>query len=256
MEINPYTQQITCLDDLKNISEWAESSLQIMREHMVMDSGHDEGHFLRVVRNALWFGEGGNVDVIVIASLLHDLVNVPKDSPDRCNASYLSADKALNELSTRYAIPLDLGGKIHHAIFAHSFSANIEPKTLEAKAVQDADRLDSLGPLGIARLFAVSGSMGRTLFHPTDPLAENRELDEIKYGLDHFAIKLGKLYRTMNTGRGMTLAWDLTHQMHNFIISLIMQIEDLDYELSYRRTRERVYKFVRHSNNNLTSVGE
>lgn len=89
--------------------------------------------------------------------------------------------------------------EINHAIVAHSFSANVNPATLEAKIVQDADRLDAIGAVGIARCFQVSTSLGRSLYSTIDPFCSNREPDDGTYTIDHFYSKLLKLADTMQT---------------------------------------------------------
>jgi len=72
--------------------------------------------------------------------------------------------------------------------------------------VQDADRLESLGAIGLARVFYTSGALGRPLFDSEDPLANRRELDDATYALDHFQKKLLKLPETMQTEAGRELA--------------------------------------------------
>ena len=76
---------------------------------------------------------------------------------------------------------------------------HIETKTLEAKIVQDADRTEALGAIGLARTFYVAGLMKTKLFCSEDPFATNRELDDKAYALDHFQQKLLKLPSTMKT---------------------------------------------------------
>ena len=93
-----------------------------------------------------------------------------------------------------------------HAIEAHSFSAAIAPTSLEARIVQDADRLDALGAVGLARMFYVSGRLGRALAHPTDPLALHREWDDMQYALDHIEAKLARLPGMMQTQAGREVA--------------------------------------------------
>jgi len=88
---------------------------------------------------------------------------------------------------------------VHHAIHAHSFSANVLPQTIEAKILQDADRLEALGAIGLARVFYVAGQLNTQLFHPEDPLAEQRIADDTLYALDHFPLKLFKLPSLMHT---------------------------------------------------------
>src|SRR3546814_12128665 len=91
--------------------------------------------------------------------------------------------------------PADKLDAVAHAIEAHSFSAAIAPTTIEAKIVQDADRLDALGAVGLARLFYTAGRMGSAFAHPPDPLARTRPLDDRAYALDHIEVKLATLDR-------------------------------------------------------------
>jgi uncharacterized protein len=238
---NPY--HITKLEDLFALSPWAQPATEILRKEMQFDPGHDEGHIVRVVRNALWFAEDGDVDVIIPAALLHDLINVPKsDRENRPKASTFSADKATELLyqGDRSLPEYDEHRlQVYHAIQAHSWSANITPTTFEAKAVQDADRCDCLGLIGVSRCMAVSGIMGRTLFDPIDPDAQHRALDEYKYGIDHFKTKLFGLKDTMQTDIGRRYAAYQTAKMQKFYIDLVHEIlgED-DMDQLYRENQQ------------------
>ncbi len=168
------------------------------------DPAHDVAHFCRVVATAkrLAQTEGGKLEVILPAAWLHDLVNVPKNDPRRSQASRLSAQAALSWLKeTGY--PEEFHAEIAHAIEAHSFSAQIEPRSLEAKIVQDADRLDGLGAIGVARMFAVSGLLRRPLYNSDDPFAtRGRELNDFEATIDHFYTKLFLTARTLRTAAG------------------------------------------------------
>lgn len=172
------------------------------------DSAHDVAHADRVYANACQIA-GGNRDVdhtvLICASYLHDLVSLPKDAPNRADASRLAAEAALPILQSLELSTPQIENT-QHAIIAHSFSAKIPPTTLEAKILQDADRIESLGAIGLARVFAVSGTLNRPLFHGTDPFAENRPLDDGVYAIDHFAVKLLKLPETMQTEGGRKLS--------------------------------------------------
>lgn len=164
------------------------------------DPAHDLAHVTRVVSTAkkLAEEEGANLEVVIPAAWLHDLVNLAKDHPDRKRASLLAADEALVFLqSVNYS--QKYFKEIHHAICAHSFSANIKPETLEAQIVQDADRLDALGAIGLARLFAITTQLGRPFYDFNDPFAQNRPLNDKDFGIDHIYIKLEKIVTTMNT---------------------------------------------------------
>jgi uncharacterized protein len=105
---------------------------------------------------------------------------------------------------------------VAHAIEAHSYSGGIAPQTIEAKIVQDADRLDALGAVGLARMFYIAGRMGSALAHPSDPLARERESDDRTYALDHISCKLEKLPATMQTEAGRALAEARLAWLHGF----------------------------------------
>jgi uncharacterized protein len=167
------------------------------------DPAHDLNHFKRVVNMAkrLCQSEQGKMEVVVPAAWLHDLVIVPKNSPLRSQASKMSAEKAVEFLQA-INYPAEFHHDIAHAIEGHSFSANIEVKTLEAKIVQDADRLDGLGAIGIARCFATAGLMRRSFYQAEDPFCENRPPDDQHYTIDHFYKKLFQTAETLKTKSG------------------------------------------------------
>jgi uncharacterized protein len=142
--------------------------------------------------------------VVQAACYLHDLVNLPKDHPDRSRASSMAARRASEKLAEA-GFPADRLAAVAHAIETHSFSAGIAPETLEAKIVQDADRLDALGAVGLARLFYTAGRMGSALAHPADPLALHRPADDRSFALDHIELKLARLPGSMQTAAGCRL---------------------------------------------------
>jgi uncharacterized protein len=171
------------------------------------DGAHDVAHILRVFQNAMRIQaqEGGDGELLAAAVLLHDCVSVEKNAPNRAEASRLASDKASRILRDLGWDEARVAG-VAHAIHAHSFSANIAPQTLEAKILQDADRLDSLGLIGVARTFYIAGRMGSQLYHPGDPSGAQRDLDDRTYGLDHFQLKLLKLADGFQTQTGRKLA--------------------------------------------------
>ena len=189
------------------------------------DSAHDLGHLRRVWANArkLALGTTADIDLLEAAAFLHDLVNPPKSSPDRARASTLSAEAASRFLATTDFAP-DLIPAVAHAIAAHSFSTGIPPETLEAKILQDADRLDALGAIGLARMFAVAGAMGAALFDPDDPLALARPLDDRRFSLDHLETKLLTLPQTMQTDTGRQMAEERAEWMRAFRSRLLREI--------------------------------
>jgi uncharacterized protein len=171
------------------------------------DGAHDISHLERVWRNAQALLAGhpdADALSVMAACYLHDLVNVPKDDPERAQASRKSARLARHQLAW-LGFPADRLDAVAHAIETHSFSAALEPGTIEAKIVQDADRLDSLGAVGLARMFYIAGRMGSALAHADDPLARERPLDDRAYSLDHIETKLAALPGMMQTEAGRAL---------------------------------------------------
>ena len=171
------------------------------------DGAHDLNHFDRVWRNAqalLAHHREADTLVVLAACYLHDLVNVPKNDPRRSIASRLSAELARETLAG-LGFPADKLDDVAHAIEAHSFSAGVPATTLEARIVQDADRLDGLGAVGLARMFYIAGRMGSALAHGSDPLALDRPLDDKAYSLDHIEVKLARLPGMMQTEAGRAL---------------------------------------------------
>lgn len=181
-----------------------------LREHLAQrlalggcDPAHDLLHLERVVATARRLAalEGADLAVVVPAAWLHDYVVVAKDDPRRALASRLAAEEARAHLAS-IGYDAALLGPIAHAIEAHSFSAGIAPRTLEAKVVQDADRLDGIGAIGIARCFSCAGSMNRPFYSPSDPFCTTREPDDASFTLDHFYRKLFKTAASMQTEAG------------------------------------------------------
>ncbi len=185
------------------------------------DSGHGIDHVRRVVTNATSIAqkENANLQVVVPAAWLHDCVFVPKNSPDRSRASQFAADSASQFLSS-INFPAELIEGIKHCIVAHSFSAGIACQTLEACVVQDADRLEAVGAIGIARCLMTGGAMQQRLYHPNDPFPIERTPSDTVQSIDHFFAKLLKLEKTMKTAAGRKLASERTQFMIDFLFQL------------------------------------
>lgn len=185
------------------------------------DAAHDLEHVRRVAGNAagLAAAEGARPEVVLPAAWLHDCVTVPKDSPRRATASRLAAAQAGAWLR-EWGWPAALGPEIAHAIEAHSFSAGIAPRTLEAQVVQDADRLDALGAVGLARCLMLGGALGRPLYAGPDPFCEQRAADDRASCVDHFYTKLLTLEGTMQTAGGRREARRRTEFLRRFLTEL------------------------------------
>lgn len=171
------------------------------------DGSHDVSHIARVWASAqaIQAQEGGNSRCLVAATLLHDCISLEKDAPNRADGSRLAGEKASRVLEGLAWEASDVAAVVH-AIEAHSFSAKIEPESLEAKILQDADRLDAIGLIGVARCFYVAGRMGSGLYDPVDPEGRTRPLDDKAFALDHFETKLLSLAEGFQTATGATMA--------------------------------------------------
>lgn len=164
--------------------------------------------------------------VLLAGSYFHDYVSVPKNSPDRSKASKFSADKAVEILQNEFPdFPKEKLEDVAHAIHAHSFSAGVPPQTIEAKILQDADRMEALGAIGLARVFYVAGMFKSSLFHADDPFGNDRSLNDSQFALDHFTLKLFKLPSLMNTASGRKLAEKNADYLRGFVAKLKEEIE-------------------------------
>lgn len=189
------------------------------------DAAHDLAHVERVVANAraLAATEGARLEVVLPAAWLHDCVTVAKDSPQRAAASRLAAAQAVRWLG-EWGWPTAGLAAIAHAIEAHSFTAGITPRTIEAKVVQDADRLDALGAVGLARCLMLGGALGRPLYATEDPWCERRAPDDRAACVDHFYTKLLKLEDTMLTAGGREEARRRTAFLRQYLAELKREI--------------------------------
>jgi uncharacterized protein len=208
-----------------NLAQLQERCLDFVRSSTPADAAHDISHVKRVLKNVIYLTdtEQANSLVTIPAACLHDCVAVPKDSPLRAQGSRLAAEAAtafLAEIEYRE----DLLPEIFHAIEAHSFSADIPVRSLEARVVQDGDRLDSLGAIGIARCLLVGGKLNRPLCDHADPFCDDREPDDSLYTIDHFYTKLLKLPGTMQTQAGRAEAQRRADLMRDYLDQLRAEI--------------------------------
>lgn len=210
-----------------NLDDWTSRFADFLDAQMAdADAAHDRAHVERVVTTATRLAQetGAETAVVVPAAWLHDCVVVPKDDPERDAASARAAAAAGHFLEDA-GYPSEHVSAIRHAIEAHSYSAGIPPETREAKVVQDADRLDALGAIGIARCFMVGGALDRPLYAPNDPFCDDRAPDDATYTLDHFYEKLLGLPATMQTDAGRAEADRRAAFMRTYLDHLHDEIE-------------------------------
>ena len=196
-----------------------------VKKRMENDSAHDFDHIMRVYKNAqkICKTEKANEKLVLSAVLLHDLVSYPKSDKHSKTSSIESAKKSKLILK-KYNFTSDEITIISDAIRDHSFSKNKTPETIEGKILQDADRLDALGAIGIARVFATGGSLKRPFYNTNDPFCKTRIPDDKTWTVDHFYQKLLKLESLMNTKSGKIEAKKRTRVLKDYLKQLKQEL--------------------------------
>jgi uncharacterized protein len=198
---------------------------QEVSHKMLGDSAHDFNHIMRVYENAkkICKKENANQKLVLSAVLLHDIVSYPK-SDKRSKMSSVKSAQESKKILTKFHFTAKEIEIISDAIRDHSFSRRRIPKTLEGKILQDADRLDAIGAIGIARVFTVGGYEKRTIYNNCDPFCKNRAPDDKHWTLDHFYRKLLQIESLMNTKSGKIEATKRTKILKIFLNQLKQEI--------------------------------
>ncbi len=173
--------------------EFFENLKEEIRPFFKHGSGHGFDHTERVYNNALAISVGEDVDLDVIKSsaLMHDICREMEEKEEvRCHAE--SGSEWCKEILKKVGFSEDKIEKVAYCIKVHRYSTGIVPETIEAKILQDADRLDALGAICIARIFEYGGKRGRTTFNPSDLTAKNLK-EEDESSLYHFYKKIFKI---------------------------------------------------------------
>jgi uncharacterized protein len=174
------------------------------------EPAHDFFHVERVVTNALAVarGEGLGDEIVAAAAtaaLLHELFTLPKNHPDSSRAGETCAERA-RELLEREGAPARLVEPVCSAIRDHSFSGGVVPEAVVSRVVQDADRLDAIGAIGLARMWATCADMKRPFYAPDDPFCATRAPDDKAWGLDHVFKKLLAIPARLHTTTARAMA--------------------------------------------------
>lgn len=188
------------------------------------DPAHDLTHVLRVCRTAMAIAEeeGADPTIVALASLLHDAASGPKNrGRDEAEERVL---ETVEPLLKRWGYPEEVVEGVLRAVEVHSYSKGIDPATPEARVLQDADRLDAIGAIGIARVFMTGGALGRPLYNPDDPFCRGRDADDGRWNLDHFFSKLLKLEEGMHTQTGKRLATRRGEVLRRYLTDLEEEI--------------------------------
>jgi uncharacterized protein len=189
--------------------QWLEEAGAFARAALAGDaSGHDWWHVARVraLARTIAREEGADAFVCELAALLHDVAD------DKITGDEATGLATVRDWLETHGMASDVADAVMEIIATMSFSGGNKPpmRTLEGRVVQDADRLDALGAIGIARAFAYGGSRGRTLYDPEQPLREYVSKAEYRASdsptINHFYEKLLLLRGRMNTPFARRLA--------------------------------------------------
>lgn len=191
------------------------------------DPAHDGLHVRRVARLAARIGaaEGADLGVVVPAALLHELFSYPKSHPNAAHSGEKCALLAANVLRAE-DYPQAQCAAICECIRVHSWSRGIVPPGRDAQVLQDADRLDALGAIGIARCFATGTSMQRPFYAPADPFCRERTPDDALWTVDHFYRKLLRLPQSLHTPTARMLAQTRMDFVEEFLRQMAWEVED------------------------------
>jgi uncharacterized protein len=181
-------------------------------------ASHDWEHTLRVCRLCRRIGpkEKADMEVLLTAAYLHDIERPHQDVSHgkTCHAE-MGAELAVLILKS-----LDFSEhrrrNIIHCIRSHRFRGNCSPKTIEAKVLYDADKLDSIGAVGVARAFLFAGELGARLHNPHIRIASAKPYSKNDTGFREYKVKLSKIRNRMQTKTGREMAEDRHHFMDDF----------------------------------------
>lgn len=189
------------------------------------EPAHDFFHVERVVKNALVIAEreGANIAIAALSALLHEIFTLPKSHPDSASAGDLAAEHARTVLVAE-GVDASLIDPICGAIRDHAFSKGVVPEALESRVLQDADRLDALGAIGLARMWATCADMKRPFYSPEDPFCDAREPNDKEWGLDHVFKKLLVVPARLHLATSRRIAEERTAFLHAFLRQLRTEV--------------------------------
>jgi uncharacterized protein len=196
-----------------------------VRNELENDStGHDWWHIYRVTEltKTIAIQEGADIFICELAALLHDIAD------EKLNESEEAGLRKVTEWLQALGVDDQVKGSVLEIITTMSFKGGKRPavRTIEAKVVQDADRLDAIGAIGIARTFAFSGARGQLIYNPEIPVREKMSIEEYRKrspAVNHFYEKLFKLKDLMNTEYGKKLAQSRHRLMEEYLEAFYLE---------------------------------
>lgn len=193
------------------------------------DPSHDVDHTLRVIHLAekIAINEGGDLDVIIPSAIFHDIINYPKNSIKRFQSSDESAILAMGILNEIESFPKTKINKIYESIKMCSFAKNLKPDFLEAKILQDADGLESIGAIAIMRTFSSGGILNKKLYNSQDPFCKKRLPDDQQYALDLFFTRLLLIKNRLHTKTAQKMAEQRLIFLKEFLKELEIELKQI-----------------------------
>ncbi len=190
-------------------------------------ASHDWEHTQRVYNLCMHIGrvEGADLAVLEIAAYLHD---VGRSYEDESKGEICHAEKGAEiarNLLAKQSIPDDQMGNIIHCIQSHRFRGDRQPETLEAKVLFDADKLDAIGAVGIARTFLFAGEVGAKLHNPYIEPEDTEPYTEEDTGYREYKLKLSRIKERMLTAEGRRMAEERHAFMKRFFQRLTEEYE-------------------------------
>ena len=200
------------------------ASIRIARERMSgLKPSHGWDHVQRVAELARRIGlaEGADAFIVRCAAILHDIARESEDGPGGPCHAELGSKTAYDFLTAR---GLDAGRAEHiaHCILTHRFRGGREPETLEARVVHDADKLDSIGAVGIGRAFLFAGEVGAYLHNGDADILKTRAYTEEDTAYREYMVKLRHVKERMLTRTGRSLA----KRRHDFMVRFFERLQD------------------------------
>lgn len=169
--------------------------------------------------------EKADLDVLRLAALLHD---IGREEEDRANGKICHSERGAElarRILIRYGLPEDIVERVIHCIESHRFRKNKSPQSLEAKVLFDADKLDSIGAVGIGRAFLFAGEVGARLHNYKVDLKRTRPYTQEDTAYREFRVKLCRVKDRLFTREGRRIAHDRHRFMVNFFDRLKREIE-------------------------------
>jgi uncharacterized protein len=191
------------------------------------ETAHDFEHVLRVLMLAEHIARAEHADgeIVRAAALLHDIARADEDNHHAGDHAQLAAERARAILLARGVAPARADA-IAHAIAAHRFRGAVAPQTLEARVLFDADKLDSIGAIGVARAYAIAGALNQRLWGAVTPdtLATRDQHNSDHTPVAEFAVKLSQVRARMYTPTGRALAEERHAFMRDFFARLEREV--------------------------------